>query len=243
MSTSLTTTMMVARLQRKFGQGLSATDAMDYLNEGFRKITQMSKGGFIWQLKQGTVALPAGPQVANALPGDFDPGKSAIVYGDGTVTPTKTMIPWKPYQEAVNQQHFQAPQIGAFSCWTFKPNFTLAPPTNYGWTAVFFPDTAFPLALGGVTLPIVYHAVDFGPFPIGTNVFFPTPNQFDSLIIDLAEAELTRVYGRAGWEKLAGQATAAVQEIIDTYRTDRYDLAGLADQVMQANEKQAERAR
>lgn len=234
---------MVARLQRKFGSGIGSADAIDFLNEAFRKINQMQKGGFIWQLKQGTVVLPAGVQAANALPTDFDAGKKALVYGDGTITPTRTIIPWKPYLEALNQEHFPNQKVGNFSCWSFKPNFTLTAPTSYGWTAVFFPSDAFPLATGGVTLPIIYHALNFQPFAVGTNIYFPTPDQFDSLICDLAEAELRRVYGRAGWETLAAQATAAVNELIDTYRSDRYDLAGLADEMLQANEKAAERAK
>lgn len=243
MSTTLSTTQMVAQLQRKFPLNISTTEAMERLNEAFRKINQMSKGGFIWQLKQSAITLPAGAQVANALPADFDPGKKAIIYGDGTVTPTKTEIPYLPYVEAVKQQHFPNQKIGGFACWTFKPNFTLTAPTSYGWTAVFFPSDAFPLAAGGVTLPIIYHAVNFQPFAAAANVYFPTPDQFDSLIIDLAEAELSRIYGRSGWDKIAAQATQAIQEMIDTYRTDRYDLAGIADQMLQSQEKQTERAK
>ena len=102
--------------------------------------------------------------------------------------------------------------------------------------------TAYPLP-GAVTLDFFYHSVAFPPFTVGPAVYFPTPDQFDSFIIDLAEAELARVYKVSGFEKVAGAATAALAEMIDNYRTDRFDLAGLMDETMQAQEKGAERAR
>lgn len=243
MSTTLSTTQMVAQLQRNFPIGMGNVECIDFLNKGFRRINQMSKGGFIWQLKQGQITLPAGAQVANALPSDFDAGKTAIVFGT-TSTPTKTIIPYRTPQEFVNEQHFPGTaQIGFFSAWTFVPVFTLTAPTSYGWKAIFAPDDAFPLGLGGIVLPLFYHAVSFQPFGVGATTYFPTPDEFDSFIVDLAEAEARRVYGAAGWEKVQGQATQALAEMIDTYRTDRQNLAGLADQVMQVQEKQAERAK
>lgn len=216
---------------------------MDFLNEGFRRIDQMSKGGFIWQLKLGSVVLPAGAQVAVALPADFDAGKKAILYGAATVTPTRTVIPFKSPQEFVNQQHFSGQAIGAFSAWTFYPNFTLTAPTSYGYTIKLAPDDAFPLAGGGVTLPLYYHAVNFQPFTSAANVYYPTPDQFDSLIVDLAEAELGRIYRVSGWDALQGRALQDIGNMIDSYRTDRFDLAGLADQAMQAQERATERAK
>lgn len=234
---------MVTRLQRKFPLGLGSTDCMDFLNEGFRKINQMSADGFIWQFKNTTVVLPAGAQIANPLPVDFDPGKSAFLYGANTISPTPTLIPYKTPGEFVNQQLFPNQQIAAFACWTFYPNFTLIAPTSYPYTLKLAPNDAFPLAGGGLTLPFFYHAVNFQPFVAAANIFFPTPDQFDSLIIDLAEAELSRIYGHAGWDKIAMQATQAVTALIDTYRTDRYDLAGLTGEAMQAQEKATERAK
>jgi hypothetical protein len=241
MSTSLSTTQMVARLQRKFSMGISNNDAMDFLNEAFRKIDQMSQGGFVWQLKTATITIPAGAQVANPLPADFDPGKTAILRG-GVGSPTLTGIPFKKWQEFVNQQHFQNIAIGNFACWTVTPVFTLTAPTSYAYNLALAPDTAFPLA-APIGLPLIYHALNFQPFAVAGNVYFPTPDQFDSTILDLAEAELKRVYSMSGWEQLAAQATTAVQAMIDTYRSDRYDLAGLTDQAAQAQEKAAERAR
>jgi hypothetical protein len=89
----------------------------------------------------------------------------------------------------------------------------------------------------------MYHAVNFPPLANGANIFFPTPDQFDSLIVDLALAEMRNVYRLSG-DQLEMQTTMqAVNEIIDTYRTDRYNLAGLSDQLAQAQEKQTTGAR
>ena len=243
MSTTLSTSAMILKLQTKFPIGIGTPQWLDFLNEAFRKIDQASKGGFIWQLKSTTIVLPAGAQVANALPADFDPGKSAFLYGATTVTPTSTLIPYHTPSEFVNEQHYATTAIAMFSSWTFYPNFTLGPPTSYGWTMKLAPDTAFPLAAGGVTLRLYYHAVNLPAFTAAANVFFPTPDQFDGLIMDFAEAEARREYSASGWDKLAAQATQSSSELIDTYRTDRYDLAGISDVVAQSTEKQAERDR
>lgn len=242
MSTTLSTQQMVARLQRKFPLGLSSTDAMDFLNEGFRKIDQMSQGGFIWQFKIANVSLPAGALSQTFLPLDFDPGKKAVLQG-GTGLPTQTEVPYKPFKEFVNQQHFGVSGPANFACWTFIPVFTLTAPTLYKYQFGFAPLEAFPIPSGGVTFTFGYHALNFASFAVAANIYFPTPDQFDSLILDLAEAELARVYKVSGWEKIAGQATAALQEMIGTYRTDRYDLAGLADEAAQAQERATERTK
>ena len=246
MSTTLSTTQMVARLQRKFPLGLGVNDCMDFLNEGFRKIDQMSKGGFIWQLNVASLVLPAGAATPVPLPADFDPGKSAWMRCDPFsvyLLPTLTEIPYKPYKEFVNQEHFQVNGVGNFACWTFTPSFILGPPlVNFKYILRMAPVTAYPLP-GNVTLDFFYHSVAFAPLNVGPAIYFPTPDQFDSFIIDLAEAELARVYKVSGFEKVAGAATAALAEMIDNYRTDRFDLAGLMDETMQAQEKGAERAR
>lgn len=241
MSTTLSTSAMVTKLQQKFPIGIQITQWMDFLNEGFRKINQMSKGGFIWQLKKAVFSLPAGAQTTNTLPADFDPGKSAFLYGTSS-QPTLTLIPYKPVEEFVNEQHFQTTAIGLFYSWTFSPSFTFGPPTSYQWLFRLAPDAAFPLP-GPTALNFYYHAVSYPAFSWASNVYFPTPDQFDSLIVDLAEAEARREYSAAGWDKLAAAATQAIHEIIDTYRTDRYDLAGVTDVVAQAQEKSAERSR
>jgi len=246
MSTTLSTTQMVAKLQRKFPLGLGSSDCMDFLNEAFRKIDQMSKGGFIWQLNTTAINLASGAANQINLPPDFDPGKSAWLSGSAAgslLAPTLTEIPYKPYKEFVNQQHFQVVGSGNFSAWTAVPNFSIGPPLAFtGYTMKLAPNTAYPLS-NNMILTFLYHSVNFPPLAVSVGTYFPTPDQFDSLIVDIAEAELARVYKVSGYDVLMQSAMTAVQNIIDTYRTDRYDLAGLTDQMAQAQEKQAERAK
>lgn len=241
MSTTLSTTAMIAKLQQKFPIGILAAQWLDFLNEAFRKINQSQKGGFIWQLKPVVFALAPGAQVISYLPADFDPGRSAFMYG-GSGAATQTVIPYKPVEEFVNEQHFSTTAIGLFSSWTFYPFFTFGPPTLYQFIFRLAPDTAFPLAVP-TALKLYYHAVNFPAFTNAANVYFPTPDQFDSLIMDLAEAEARREYTASGWEKLAAAATQSMNELVDTYRTDRFDLAGVSDVMAQAQEKSAERDR
>jgi len=245
MSLTLNTTQMVARLQRKFPIGLGATDCMDFLNEAFRKIDQFSKAGFIWQVTTAVLSLPAGVSAAVSLPSTtgiaFDPGKSAWLRGFPTSSALATTIPFKSYQEFYNQQHFSAGQIGLFSCWTYVPDWTAAPVT-YAYKMLLAPEEAYPLP-APLQMQFTYHKVTNAPLTVGANIYFPTPDQFDSLIIDLAEAELGRIYKRSGWDADRAAALQGVAEIIDNYRTDKFDLAGLSDLVIQAQERQADKAK
>ena len=240
MSTTLSTTAMAAMLQAKTGIGLSSALCLDRLNEAFRKINQMSKGGFIWQLQQTSLVWTTG-NVVTSLPADFDPGKTAILRGNGTDTPTNTEIPYVPYKEFVNEAHYQTTQPGFVSAWSFYPSFISAP-SSYAWKAIIGPpDAAFTAPT--TTLPFTYHSVSYAPVALGPGNFFPTPDQFDSLIVDLAWAEVEDIYRGSDADKIRARAMQGIMEIIDTYRSDRYDLAGITDQVAQAAEKNAENAR
>jgi hypothetical protein len=230
---------MVARLKRKFPLGMSDQDAMDFLNEAYRKINQTSKAGYIWQVRATTITVPVGAATDLALPTDFDPGKSAWLRNQTifSTQPTNTIIPYKPFKEFFNQEHFSTTNIMQFAAWSFRPIITGAP-TTYSWVMNLRPSDAFPLTVP-VTFDLTYHSATFAPIAIGAANYFPTPGQFDSLIIDLAEAEYSRIYGKAGWEKIQQQALSGVMEIIDTYRTDRYNLSGISDLAIQAQERQS----
>jgi hypothetical protein len=234
MSQTLSMTAMVALLQRKTGIGLASSDCVDRLNEAFRKINQMSKGGFIWQFRQAGLAVPVGAQVNINLPSDFDPGKTAILRGN--LSPTNTIIPYVPMKDWVNQEHFQTTGLNQFYAWTFLPNFTA--PTTYPYTMKLGPASAFPT--GGTTLQFFYHSLVLPPVALGAGNYFPTPDQFDSLIVDLAVAEIRNIYRMSGGQEEIASAMQAIAEIIDTYRSDRFDLAGISDQMAQAQEKQFE---
>lgn len=239
MSTTLSTAAMVDRLQKRTAIGVGTTDCMYYLNEAFRKINQMSKAGFVWQIYTTTLTAPAGAASNINLPLSFDPGKSAWLRGSAGFTTTDTIIPYKPYQEFYMQEHFSSMGIGQFSAWTYKPAFAGGP---YQWVMMLSPGAAFPLP-APVIFNLTYHALSFPAFSNGAAIYFPTPDQFDSFIIDLAEAEVTRIYRASGWEKIQQKAMESVAEMIDTYRTDRYDLSGLTDLTMQAQERQLDKAK
>lgn len=236
MSQTLTMTAMVAKLQRKTGLGLSQSDCVDFINEAFRKLNQMSKGGFVWQFKQTTLNVPAGAQVDIPLPADFDPGKTAILRGNGATGfgAVGTIIPYLNMKDFVNQEHFESLTANIFACWTWIPNFNS--PLTFAYSMKLAPAAAYPTT--GGTLPFFYHALVQPPIAYGAN-YFPTPDQFDSLIVDLAIAEVRNVYRMSGQQDEVGQAVAAIAQVIDTYRTDRIDLNGLTDQMMTAQEKQA----
>ena len=241
MSQTLSTTAMVTRVQRKTGIGLPNQDCMDFLNEAFRAIDQMSKGGFIWQLRTANLTVPF-VEALVPLPSDFDAGKTALLRGTGTSTPVQTVIPYKPMKEFVNQSHFQTTGVGVFAVWTMQPNFSV--PTNYAWNMKLGPSAAFGTGLGPPwTLPFWYHAVNLAPFAIGTGNYFPTPDQFDSLIVDLAVAELAQIHRLSDSQGLRAKAMEGIASLIDTYRTDRYDLAGLTDNAMQSQEKSTEKSK
>jgi len=230
---------MVTLLQRKTGLGLAQADCVDRLNEAFRKINQSSKGGFIWQVKQ-TNLVWAGSTLTVALPSDFDPGKTAVLKGNGIDTPTATEIPYLPYKDFVNATHYQTTATGFLSAWSFYPNFTL--PTSYAWTAVYGPASAA-FTQPTTSLPFMYHAVNYPAVAYGAGNYFPTPDQFDSLIVDLAWAEVAGIYRQSDAETIRQRAMQGVMELIDTYRTDRYDLAGITDEIAQKQEKGAEGAK
>jgi hypothetical protein len=232
---------MVSELQYRVPIGLSSARAIYFLNEAFRKLNQMSKGGFVWQLKQTTLAF--GFSVSKDAPDGFDAGKSAWLLGDPTFMPTRTLIPYKPWSEFSNMQHYQTTAPGTFTAWTYVPNFTLTAPTSYKWTITLAPVDAAVAVPPGITLPFIYHAMTTTTFASGNTTFFPTPDQFDSLILDLAESEAKRIYNVSNWDRIAQQANQAILEIIDTYRSDRYDLSGLFDVTAEAKEKQTERER
>jgi hypothetical protein len=235
---------MVARLQRKFPIGLGVTDAFSFICEAFRRIDQMSKGGFVWQVGVTTLTAPAGAATDISLPADFDPGKTAWLRGSSVVTsPTLTIIPYKPYSDFYNQEHFVQASLavgGTFSAWSYKPSIAGSTVT---WKMNLRPSEQFPLA-NPVAFDLTYHKVcNTNAFAVGPAVYFPTPDQFDGLILDLAEAELSRVYGRGGWEKIQQQAMQGIADMVDTYRTERYTLAGVSDMVIQAQERQADKTK
>lgn len=248
MSNLTSTSAMVAQLQTRVPIGLSSTFWMAKLNEAYRWISQ--KGNFIWDLKEPSVVwtLSIG-DTRILLPTDCDPGKPIYISGptasSGVSTTVLTTIPFKAWDESLDQQYADvvAPP-GLFSCFTVVSQFRTNPfaPFNtlYEYLVQFYPASAAPtIATGDFTFKMVYHAdVASTEYALGANVFFPTPNSFDNLLIELAEAEARRIYGLAGWDIIQKRAESAIVNLLDSYRSTKNVLSGLVDQQKQASEKQ-----
>jgi hypothetical protein len=121
------------------------------------------------------------------------------------------------------------------SCWAFNTSFTVGPPPVYTYTGHLFPVDAI---TQNVEFRFYYHAdVASAELTSSATAFFPTPNIFDSLMIELAEAEARRIYGLAGWEAIQKRAESAIMSLLDSYRSTKNSLGGLVDQQKQTNEK------
>jgi hypothetical protein len=249
MSNLLSTSAMVTECQSRVPIGLSSTFWMKKLNEAFRWISQ--KGNFIWDLKGTDITLAGGINWFD-LPTDCDPGKPMYLVGPiadfGSVGTLDTLVPYVAWDDAGLQKFSELGSVGGttgvvegvVSCWTFRATFTntVGPPPvyTYKYTGYFFPADAVSLS---AEFRIVYHTDVSGvEYTSGTNIFFPTPNSFDNLMIELAEAEARRIYGLAGFEMIQKRAESAIVTLLDSYRSTKNALPGLVDQQKQVSERQ-----
>ncbi len=213
MSTTLTITQMEAELSRRVPIGYTAPVGQDALNGALRWINQ--QGSFPWLLRKATIpttnSLPA-----FAMPLDFDPGKAAVLYGDeASATPTE--IPYKTWADAVKNQVHQTAvtNSGIVSCWSF---YALLGGTSVTLQGALFPASAVKTG----SYQMVYHSATF---PVISSGFFPTPDHFDYLIVELAEAEIMRQYRLAGWDVLYKRVTDQLRAMLGAYTTTKIAMA------------------
>lgn len=109
----------------------------------------------------------------------------------------------------------------------------------YAFLAYLAPGSAAP---SGTTfsLPFIYH-VKPAVLTMSTAQFFPSPDEFDDIIIQLAEAEAKRIYGIAGWQDVMSIGMQALAPLTDQYKSTNLNL-GLGVQAAQSQEAQAKRA-
>ena len=245
MSNLTSTSTMVTKLQGRVPIGLSSTFWMEKLNEAYRWISQ--KGNYIWDLKGTDIAMLAGATTF-PIPSDCDPGKPMYLVGPIEDFPSDatldSLIPYVAWDDAGLQKFSElgvAPTgvvHGMVSCWTFRTNFTstLVPVSyTYAYRGYIFPADAI---WAPSKFRFVYHTdVASTEFAVGATTFFPTPNSFDNLLIELAEAEAKRIYGLAGFEIIQKRAESAIVNLLDSYRSTKNSLAGLTDQQKQVSEK------
>lgn len=237
MSNLLSTQAMVAQCLTRVPIGLSSTFWMNKLNEGYRWICQ--KGNFIWEQKSADITVNSFVNLF-PIPADCDPGKPMTLVGPiagfvvGHNLPAE--VPRLPWDEAANQRYSEMGTTpGMISCWAFKTNFTAGPPPTYAYTGWLFPPDAI---LEESEFRFYYHTdAASTELTVGATMFFPTPNIFDNLMIDLAEAEARRIYGLAGWEIIQKKAEGSIMSLLDSYRSTKTSLGGLVDQQKQTNEK------
>jgi hypothetical protein len=237
MSNLLSTAAMVVKCQARVPLGLSSAFWMDKLNEAYRWVSQ--KGNYVWDLTGATITVGAF-QSGFPIPSGCDPGKPMYLSGPLSVTvPAERLnssIPYVPWDSAQLQQMSEMPVIpGMISCWTVRTNVVIGPPLVYGYRGYLYPEGAIS---SGSQFEFIYHTdVSGTEFASGASVYFPTPNSFDNLFVELAEAEAKRIYGLAGWDIIQKRAESAIVNLLDSYRSTKNVLAGLTDQQKQVSEK------
>ncbi len=238
MSKTLSTQAMVAELARRVPLGYSATVAIDALNGAMRWMNQ--QGSFPWMLRKATAGVTAATG-ALVLPEDFDPGKAAVLYGTpSNAVPTE--IPFKPWSEAVRHQVSGSLTEGVYSCWSFYATYT-AGATPSTTASVAMAGQVFPASAAKTeNLQLIYHAISYPTLAAGANTFFPTPDHFDYLIVELAESELMRQSRIAGWDILWKRVTDQLRALLGAYTTTKMAMAPVPELVNNANSAQALRA-
>lgn len=233
MSTTVSTQAMVAELARRVPQAYTATTAIASLNGAFRWINQ--QGSFPWLLRKVTAAV-AVTTGALTLPADFDPGKAAVLYGLQTDS-VPTEIPYRPWAEATREQVYAAETAQVYSCWSFYATVTGTPPV------VSIAGQVFPLgAAANHNLQLAYHVIRYPTLTSGPTTYFPTPDHFDDLIVELAEAEMMRQYRVAGWDVLYKRATDQLRALLSAYTTTKTVMMPVSEIVNNVNTAQALRA-
>lgn len=240
MSTTLSTQAMVADLQRRLPLGYTTTFAIDRLNEAFRWVNQ--QGAFVWQLRRATPGVVVASTGYFPVPNDCDPGKPYYLGGKSGVYNLE--IPHIPYEQAMREQHYGTNITqGMYSAWTLETAFVVGPPATYYYRGLVFPPEARPAGAGTDTLPFVYHALPGAPLAISASVYFPTPDIFDSMLIEWAEAKIIRLYRLAGWEQALRDVQSAFIPLLDAYRSTKLSVQAVLDQERLAKESQLTKAR
>lgn len=240
MSTTLSTQAMVAALQRRLPLGFTTTFAMDVLNEAFRWVNQ--QGHFVWQLRRANPGVVVASTGYFPLPQDCDPGKPFYLGGKAGIYNLE--IPYLPYEQALKEQHYGTNITqGMYSAWTLETAFTPAPSITYYYRGLVFPPEARPVGAGTDTLPFIYHALPGAQLSIGASIYFPTPDTFDSMLVELAEAKITRFYRLSGWEAVLRDVQSSFVPMLDAYRSTKLSVQSMMDQERLAKESQLTKVR
>ncbi len=230
MSKTLTIDQMAVQLQGRLPMNLTTSYCIQELNKAWRWIEQ--QGAFAWNLIVATPKMVASTTTIT-LPSDLDLGKPVYIYAPPYLN--YMHIPYKPYDEWVLQQQFVMTQFpGLFACWTYYQ-------TSVGVAnavATFVPVSAAPVIDSNYN--VVYHHIVGRPIVSGQ--YFPTPDAFDDTIVDLAEAEIRRIYHLIRWDTAQTKAQSSAKLMLDAYRSDKKDLRGLMLGAMENQEASLQRS-
>lgn len=240
MSNLLSTSAMTAECQTRVPIGLSTTFWMKKLNEAYRWICQ--KGHFVWEMRRQEITIPAGA-TSFQLPATMDPGKPMYLGGpyDFGLNPESSILsilPLVPAEDALDQQLSEAAATpGLFSCWSLIMGTSLTAPPALAYFAALRPWSAVNTS-DALSFQFHFHAdASSTELTVGADKYFPTPNVFDNLLIELAEAEVRRIYGLAGWEIIQKRAESTIMVLLDKYRSSKSTVVGLSDQQKQTSER------
>jgi len=236
-SSTLSTQAMVNEILTRCPYNISPAYALGKLNEGFRWIDQ--NGPTVWRLTYATLTVLPGTPIQVALPANFDPSKPNWLSGGPQWRTTIPYLPWEKFQMLQTTGGSPMAGQGMFSAWTWSANNTAAPAT-YGYTAWFNPSSAS-IPPGGIAMPLVYHMLTPAPLAAGSAVFYPTPDAYDDVIVDLAEAEIKRIYSIAGWEMAQKRGEVALGRLAAGTRSTKEVVSELMEQAKQTQERQLAR--
>lgn len=226
---------MVRKLNQRLPYGFSNTFWQDRLNEAFMWIEQ--QGPFKWDLTSTTISCSTTASTG-PLPADFQAGSECILmdFASGL------QIPYMPNEEFRREAVF-TPSVtstsGVYSAWTYY--MTNPPIAGAPYEFAVNPATAF--SAPGTNFFLTYHANPTASYnlTIGPAVYFPTPNEFDSLIILKAEAETRLMYELGAYMARAKEAEDLCAKLLDRYRSTAIDSAGLVDAMRNTQDVQAKR--
>ena len=88
---------------------------------------------------------------------------------------------------------------------------------------------------------LIYHGIPNMILTTGSN-YYPTPDEFDDLLVLRAESECRKIYGFQFAMESRKEAEDMAAKLLDRYRSTKEDLAGMVDQVRNTKEIQAKRA-
>jgi hypothetical protein len=208
---AMTGAAMVTELQRRISQ-LSTADALAALNRSIRWIGRQGSYKFQLHMDQTLVVLDG---ATVAAPADLDNGK-AMVLQNSNGSPI-ARIALTDIEQLSNFNIPTQPIFGGINVWDgyiIQSINNVGPPD----AAVIFlyPHNGVPVSTG---IRISYHRITVDIANSGSS-WAQLPKDFDDLIIDMAEAEESRIYDVGSeWQMMMGRVKEQIMVLLDNYKS------------------------